>query len=90
MRTLQIQDGTVIVVRQIAAVGPIRQKEKELDEDESGAGNPLPKKRWCIFDIHLVGGYKLYPEREYDRNEIEASRDRNKIVAALETRVNEL
>lgn len=88
MRTLQLINGTIIVIRQIAAVGPIINKEVEVDDDESES--PLPPKRWCYFDIWLVGGSKIYPAIEYHFDAVQAERDRNKIVAALEIRVNEL
>ncbi len=98
MRTIQLVDGTTIVVRQIAAVGQVVNKEKnvEIENDE-----PLPPdsdsidyelKLWTQFDIWLVGGTKMYPSVEYNINGIQAGNDRTKVVAALEQsgRANEL
>ena len=93
MRTIQLIDQTVIVLRHVAAVGPIVHKERPVEEgDDIGPdrGPVLPTFRWCEFDIVFIGGTKLYPAREYGYDEVQAARDRNKIVAALETRVNEL
>ena len=82
-RTLELWDTTVVVVRQIAAVGPIVQMEKQETDDE---GDPIgPPKRWCTFTIVLVGGTKLYPQIEYPDDRAEAERDRSNILAEIET-----
>ncbi len=88
MRTLQLVDLTTIVVRQIAAVGPLVHREEDGGEDETL--QPLPPKKWCYFEIWLVGGSKMYPSLQYSPDGIQCARDRNKIIAALETRLNEL
>ena len=81
-KTIELWDKTVIVVRQIAAVGPVVNKKKEF-ETEDEQPNPPPKV-WCYFDIWLVGGTKLYPQLEYPSDTIEAYRDRTNLLMAIE------
>lgn len=66
-RTVQLVDGTLIVVRQIAAVGPVVQSGKK-------------KKKMTTFDIVLVGGTKLFPQIEYNEDRIQAERDRAHVI----------
>lgn len=90
MRTLKLHNGTTLVIRQIAAVGPVEVKEETI-EAEIGEPDPPPR-RWCIFGIWLVGGTKMYPPIEYDGDGVQANIDRTNVVAHIEQsgKVNEL
>ena len=87
-RTITLTNGTVIVVRQIAAVGPIIHKEELIDDD--GEGDPIPKRHWCIFDIWLVGGSKLYPAIEYSPDGLAATEDRTMVLNEIQNAGNTL
>lgn len=81
MKTLTLLDGTILVVRQIAAVLPIRQQEEVVDIMDEGEEPPIPKV-WYEFSVVFVGGTKLYPPIEYGSRP-QAQQDRDAVISAI-------